>query len=71
MTNQNTSRELSRPTADLDLQGGCALCGGVLAVRLSPAGARTYCAHCRWIAAADIEMVGDGVRIQQAITAQA
>jgi hypothetical protein len=34
---------------DIELDHGCILCGGQLELRLSPAGAATYCRSCRWI----------------------
>ena len=36
-------------TADFTLAGGCLLCAGDLKVRVSEAGAYTYCVHCHWI----------------------
>jgi hypothetical protein len=41
----------SEPPGALDIQipGGCIACEGVLAVRLTPAGARGYCPRCAWL----------------------
>jgi hypothetical protein len=41
--------EEGRGAADLELPAGCALCGGTLVVRISPAGARSICRQCRWL----------------------
>lgn len=35
---------------DIDLPGGCILCGGDLAVRIGErGGATSFCSRCRWI----------------------
>jgi len=40
---------------DVSLPGGCILCGGDLALRVTPGGARTVCVPCRWISSPDVE----------------
>jgi hypothetical protein len=40
---------LEEVARDLELPGGCVLCGGALAVRVGPGGARSCCLRCRWI----------------------
>ena len=48
---------------DFSLEGGCILCGGDLAVRLSPGRARTVCVSCRWISRPHMKRVADGVHV--------
>jgi hypothetical protein len=47
-------REIEMPdttetTRDLSLPEGCILCGGDLAVRITPSGAASLCVSCRWL----------------------
>lgn len=39
----------SGKAAEFTLAGGCLLCAGDLRVRVSEAGAFTFCPHCHWI----------------------
>ncbi len=46
---------------DVTIPGGCMLCGGDLAVRMTPAGARSVCKACRWISRPHMHREGEGV----------
>lgn len=48
---------------DLDLPGGCILCGGDLAVRIGEAGAASFCPSCRWISRPHMRRHGGGVQV--------
>jgi hypothetical protein len=48
---------------DFSLEGGCILCGGDLAVRMSPGRARTVCKACRWISRPHLRREEDGVHV--------
>jgi hypothetical protein len=48
---------------DFSLEGGCILCGGDLAVRVSPGRARTVCKVCRWISRPHMQREEDGVHV--------
>ena len=50
-------------SADLNLPGGCILCGGDLDVRLTPSGAQSCCLSCRWIARPHIELGAEGLKV--------
>ncbi len=41
--------QASEERQDVDIPGGCILCGGDLAVRFTTAGAVSFCPSCRWI----------------------
>ncbi len=49
--------------AELELPTGCVVCGGPLAVRITPNGARGCCVRCRYLPALQIEQVGDQLRV--------
>jgi len=51
------------PSKDFSLEGGCILCGGDLAVRLTPGRARTVCKACRWISHPHMRREEDGIRV--------
>ncbi len=48
---------------DFSLEGGCILCGGDLAVRMTAGSARTVCRICRWISAPHMHHGEDGVHV--------
>lgn len=48
---------------DFSLEGGCILCGGELAVRLTAGSARTVCKTCRWISRPHMSRAGDGIHV--------
>ncbi|HEX9052113.1 MAG TPA: hypothetical protein VF841_16400 [Anaeromyxobacter sp.] len=48
---------------DFSLEGACILCGGDLAVRMSPGRASTVCKSCRWISRPHMMREGDGVHV--------
>jgi hypothetical protein len=45
---------------DVELAHGCILCGGRLELRISAAGARTFCRSCRWISRPQMQQDDDG-----------
>ena len=49
MRRQPDTRDATETTRDLDLPGGCILCGGDLSIRITAGGARSVCSTCRWI----------------------
>jgi hypothetical protein len=51
------------PSKDFSLEGACILCGGDLAVRLTPGRARTVCKACRWISRPHLHREDDGVHV--------
>ncbi len=53
----------STDSRDFSLEGGCILCGGDLAVRLTPGRARTVCKACRWISRPSMRHAEDGVQV--------
>jgi hypothetical protein len=48
---------------DFSLEGGCILCGGDLAVRVTAEGARTVCMACRWFSRPHMRRSDDGVHV--------
>jgi hypothetical protein len=48
---------------DFSLEGGCLLCGGDLAVRISAGSARTVCPVCRWISHPHMRRDDEGVHV--------
>ena len=49
---------------EFSIEGGCLLCGGDLAVRISAGGgASTVCAVCRWISHPHMKRGEDGVHV--------
>jgi hypothetical protein len=50
-------------SADFELPGGCALCGGPLSVRLSHNGAHSVCVPCRWMARPSVELRPGGMNV--------
>lgn len=48
---------------DIDLPGGCILCGGDLVVRLSAASAASFCKRCRWLSRPHMHRQHDGVHV--------
>jgi hypothetical protein len=55
--------EATTDARDFSLEGGCILCGGDLAVRVSPGRARTVCKSCRWISRPHMSREEDGVHV--------
>ena len=49
--------------ADFTLSGGCLLCSGDLKVRVSEAGAFTFCLHCHWISNPAVAFRGGAVTV--------
>ena len=62
-------REVTTETAagefrDIELPGGCILCGGDLTVRITVGGAAaSYCERCRWISRPHMHRQQDGVHV--------
>jgi len=54
---------------DLHLPGACIACGGDLAIRLSPAGARSWCGRCRWVSRLELQQQEEGLQIVHAAAA--
>lgn len=48
---------------DFSLDHGCLLCGGALAVKLTPGRARTVCIPCRWISRPHLKRGEGGVHV--------
>ena len=48
---------------DLRLPGACVACGGDLDIRLSAAGARSWCGQCRWTSRLELQQHEDGLQI--------
>jgi hypothetical protein len=48
---------------DLELAGGCLLCGGVLSIRVRPGTTRSVCRACGWISAPHLHRESDGVHV--------
>lgn len=48
---------------DIELPGGCILCGGDLAVRLAAGSAASFCTRCRWISRPHMRREEDGVHV--------
>jgi len=59
----NASIEREGETADFTLPKGCPLCGGELAVRLTPGTGYSYCGTCHWISRSHIAVGPDSVRV--------
>ncbi len=49
--------------ADFTLPTGCPLCGGELAVRMTPGISYSYCAHCHWLSRSHVAVGPDSVRV--------
>jgi len=49
MKETGTTGEVTHETMEFTLSGGCVVCGGAMAVRMSPGAIRGYCARCSWI----------------------
>jgi len=52
-----------REFEDVSLPGGCILCAGDLALRITASGAQTVCTACRWISRASVRREGKNVHI--------
>jgi hypothetical protein len=50
--------------ADFTLPTGCPLCGGELAVRLTPGTSYSYCAHCHWLSRSHVAVGPNSVRVE-------
>ncbi len=50
-------------TAEMTLSNACAVCGGDLSMRVSPDGARTYCADCHLIDKPAVKWNSEGARL--------
>lgn len=47
------------------------MCGGAVAIRATPSGASSYCAHCHWLSHPQVRVLGNGLEISYATVAQA
>lgn len=50
--------------ADFTLPTGCPLCGGELAVRMTPGTSYSYCAHCHWLSRSHVAVGTNSVRVE-------
>jgi hypothetical protein len=50
-------------SADIEIPGGCALCAGPLAMRVSRRGAVSVCVACRWVARPQVEFGPTGLQV--------
>jgi hypothetical protein len=57
--------------ADFKIEDGCFLCGGELAVRVTPDGATTVCRTCQWFARPHVKVGADGVTVSYSPAGQA
>jgi hypothetical protein len=57
--------------AELMLPGGCILCGGDLAVRVTPVGAASCCRPCRWISRPRVVLSREGLQVSYQPAGQA
>ena len=57
------TEQLPADAPDLELVGGCLLCGGVLSIRVRPGTTRSVCRACGWFSSPDLRPVEDGVRV--------
>lgn len=51
-------------TAEFTLPNGCILCGGEIAFRLTPKGAYSFCAHCRWLSQPEVDMSKGSLKVE-------
>ncbi len=56
---------------EIELPGGCILCGGDLAVRITAGGAASFCTRCRWISRPHMHREDDGVHVIHPAAGQA
>jgi hypothetical protein len=49
--------------ADFTLPTGCPLCGGELAVRMTPGTSYSYCGHCHWLSRSTVAVGQNSVRV--------
>jgi len=49
MRQTENASELATETAEFTIEGGCVVCHGPMAVRVTPGSTRGYCARCGWI----------------------
>jgi hypothetical protein len=59
----NASAVVVEETRDFTLEGGCIVCEGPLAVRVSPGACRGCCAACGWISRPILWETGTGMSI--------
>ena len=57
--------------ADFTLPEGCVLCGGEVNIRATPAGAHSYCPHCRHLSRPQLRMKKDSLELIYATAALA
>jgi hypothetical protein len=58
-----TIKKNTDESADLELPGGCLLCGGPVSVRVSPNGTYSVCVPCRWLARASVSFRPGGIDV--------
>lgn len=58
-------------TAEVTLPNACVTCGGPVQLRVSPEGARAYCAVCHSITRATVEWKAGGLMLSHDVKASA
>jgi hypothetical protein len=48
---------------DVELDGGCLVCGGVLSIRIRPGSARSVCRTCGWHSRPHLHREEDGFQV--------
>lgn len=66
-----TIKKTGEGTAEFELEEGCVLCGETLAIRMTPTGAFSVCASCRWISRAEVSMNQGGLSVSYPAAGQA
>ena len=59
----NGSMDFQEGAAEFTLPTGCPLCGGELAVRVTPGTSYSVCTHCLWISRSHVAVGPDSVRV--------
>ena len=63
MSMSNGTFDRQGETADFTLPTGCPLCGGELAVRMTPGTSYSYCARCHWLSRSRVAVGPNTVRV--------
>ena len=48
---------------DVELAGGCLLCGGILSIRIRPGSTRSVCRACGWFSSPSLQRHDDGLQV--------
>ncbi|HVP67650.1 MAG TPA: hypothetical protein VMT17_10355 [Anaeromyxobacteraceae bacterium] len=63
MRQTEIASEPGSDAAEFTVDGGCVVCGGPMAVRVTPGAARGYCPRCAWISRPLVWQAGGGLAI--------